>query len=153
MKFAVAFVSGLVFALGLGIGGMLLPQKVLGFLDVLGAWDPALVGVMGGGIAVMAVAWRVFARLPRPLCESRVCVPDRNRPVDARLVLGAVIFGVGWGLGGYCPGPSIVSLVTLAPPVLVHAASMAVGVVAYHLVWRVAEAAKAASSDAAVADG
>jgi len=141
VKAVLSFVAGLVFALGLGVGGMLLPEKVLGFLDVAGAWDPALAGVMAGGIAVMAVAWRVFARLPHPLVETRVCVPDRDRPIDGRLLAGAVIFGVGWGLGGYCPGPAIVSLVTRMPAVLAHVAGMIVGVVTFVVVRRFAQAA------------
>lgn len=101
-QYAIAFLSGLVFAAGLGLAGMTQPAKVLGFLDIGGAWDPSLAFVMVGAIAVHAVAWRVAAR--------RGVVIETPSGVDVRLVGGAALFGIGWGLSGWCPGPSVVAL-------------------------------------------
>lgn len=104
----VAFFAGAVFALGLGISGMTLPQKVIGFLDVTGDWDGSLAFVMGGAVVVMAIAYRLRLRMQAPAFDARFHLPTR-RDLDARLLTGAALFGVGWGLGGLCPGPAIVS--------------------------------------------
>ena len=104
-----AFFTGLVFGAGLLIGGMTQPSKVNGFLDVAGAWDPSLMFVMVGGIATHLALYRWVTRRPSPLLEPRFMIPTR-KDIDAKLVLGAVIFGVGWGLGGFCPGPGLVSV-------------------------------------------
>jgi uncharacterized membrane protein YedE/YeeE len=106
-QWLVAFLSGGLFALGLGVAGMTRPEKVLGFLDLLGDWDPSLALVMVGAIAVHALAHRV--RTGRPLLGGTFQLPTR-RDIDVRLVMGAALFGVGWGLAGYCPGPGLVSL-------------------------------------------
>ena len=117
-----AFASGLLFAVGLGIAGMTQPAKVLGFLDVFGAWDPSLAFVMVGAIAVyMPVFWWV-----RREHGPRLHLPTR-RPIDLRIVLGAALFGVGWGLAGYCPGPALVSLATLGAPALAFGVAMLAG--------------------------
>ncbi|MDX9730447.1 MAG: YeeE/YedE family protein [Bdellovibrionales bacterium] len=105
----IALVVGFVFALGLGISGMTQPQKVIGFLDVFGAWDPSLVFVMIGAIAVHFVTYRLIRRRSSPLLSPQWHVPTK-REVTPALVIGSVLFGVGWGLGGFCPGPAIVSL-------------------------------------------
>jgi uncharacterized protein len=126
MKLAVvSFVSGVVFAAGLALSGMTQPAKVLGFLDVFGGWDPTLAFVMAGAIVVAAWAFRSGHR-PAPAHGS----------IDAPLVAGAVIFGVGWGLTGLCPGPAIVSLASgrLGPWVFV--AAMAVGIASHRLLAR-----------------
>ena len=127
----VAFVSGLLFAVGLGIAGMTQPSRVLGFLDVLGPWDPSLAFVMAGAIAVyMPVVWwarRVLAR--------RLHLPTRRR-IDAPLVVGSAMFGVGWGLAGYCPGPALVSLATLTGPALAFGAAMLVGMRLHRMLER-----------------
>ena len=94
-----ALVSGLLFGLGLGLSGMTLPSKVIGFLDVTGAWDASLAFVMIGAIAVHAVLFRVVTRRVSPLFDAEFHIPSR-RDVDGPLVLGAALFGVGWGLGG-----------------------------------------------------
>ena len=125
-----ALLSGFVFALGLGISGMTLPSKVVGFLDVAGAWDPSLAFVMVGAIGVHLVGHRLAMRRATPLFDATFHLPAA-RKVDARLVGGAALFGVGWGLAGYCPGPAIVSLVSGVPAVLVSVASMAVGTIVY----------------------
>lgn len=106
---AVSFLSGVLFALGLVIGGMTQPAKVQGFLDVTGAWDPTLVFVMGGALIVYGVLYRLIMKRPAPLLEAKFHVPSR-RDLDGRLIGGAALFGVGWGLAGYCPGPGLASL-------------------------------------------
>jgi uncharacterized membrane protein YedE/YeeE len=121
-----AGLSGLLFGAGLVISGMTNPNKILGFLDVFGAWDGSLMWVMAGAIGVHALAYRWIRRRPAPLFDSTFRVPTR-RDLDARLVLGAGLFGVGWGLSGYCPGPSVVALASLRPSVVVFVAALAVG--------------------------
>lgn len=122
----VAFISGLVFALGLGISGMTRPEKVMGFLNIVHGWDPSLMFVMMGAIAVHALALRFILKRPHPLFEQKFYVPTL-RQLDARLLVGAAIFGLGWGLGGYCPGPAITSLVTGSLGPLVFVGAMGVG--------------------------
>jgi uncharacterized protein len=105
---AAAF-AGLLFATGLAMSGMTSPARVLGFLDVLGDWDPQLVFVMGGAVGSYAVLyWLIRRKFPQPLLDSRYHVPERGRP-DLKLVVGAALFGVGWGLMGLCPGPALVT--------------------------------------------
>jgi uncharacterized membrane protein YedE/YeeE len=105
----VSFLCGVIFALGLGISGMTRPAKVLAFLDVTGAWDPSLAFVMIGAIAVHAVLTRVILRRGEPLLAPAFALPTR-RDIDAQLLVGAAIFGVGWGLAGLCPGPAVTVL-------------------------------------------
>jgi hypothetical protein len=128
----VAFVCGLVFAAGLGLSGMARPSKVLGFLDVAGDWDPSLALVMGGALGVAFVAFPLVLRRARPAFDARFHLAAKH-PVDARLVVGAALFGVGWGLGGYCPGPAIVALATGARPTIAFVLSMAAGMVLFRL--------------------
>jgi uncharacterized protein len=104
-----AFGAGLLFGIGLVVSGMTQPQKVIGFLDLFGQFDPSLMFVMLGAIAVHAVAYRFSVRRGRPLFAPAFEWPSR-RNVDRKLLLGAAVFGAGWGLGGYCPGPAVVSL-------------------------------------------
>jgi uncharacterized membrane protein YedE/YeeE len=121
-----AFAAGLLFGVGLVLSGMTQPQKVLGFLDVFGRFDASLLFVMGGAVGVHALAYRLITRRNAPLFASVFALPTR-RDVDAKLLLGAAIFGVGWGLSGYCPGPSIVSLAAGATPVVVFVLAMLAG--------------------------
>jgi uncharacterized membrane protein YedE/YeeE len=107
--FLASFACGLVFAIGLALGGMTQPSKVVGFLDFTGSWDPSLAFVMGGALAVHAVLGRFVRARPGPLFSPAFTLPTRT-DVDRRLVAGAAIFGVGWGLGGFCPGPALVAL-------------------------------------------
>ena len=109
MKEVVAFVCGVVFALGLGIGGMTQPTRVLAFLDVAGDWDPRLALVMLGAIVVYAPMYRLVCRRGRPILAPAFDLPTRRR-VDGPLVAGALVFGIGWGLAGLCPGPALTSL-------------------------------------------
>lgn len=109
MKTAVAFVCGIVFAVGLAFSGMLQPAKVLGFLDVFGRWDPALAFVMGPAVGVYLAVWRWRRGRASP-CGSTVPA-ESIHTLDLRLILGASLFGAGWGLCGICPGPALVNLV------------------------------------------
>jgi len=123
---ALALAAGAVFGVGLGVSGMAKPGKVLAFLDVGGDWDPTLLFVMGGAVGVHFWAYRCMRRRSAPRFAERFSVPA-GMPIDARLGLGAVLFGVGWGLGGYCPGPAFISLATLGLPVLVFVGAMLAG--------------------------
>ncbi|MBI3527381.1 MAG: YeeE/YedE family protein [Betaproteobacteria bacterium] len=102
-------VAGLIFGLGLALSGMTHASKVLGFLDVTGDWDPSLLLVLGGAVAVTVVAFRFILRRPAPVLEDKFKLPVA-RVVDGPLVVGAAIFGIGWGISGYCPGPGIALL-------------------------------------------
>lgn len=114
MGAAVALLSGLVFGVGLGIAGMTDPAKILAFLDLLGHWSPALMAVMGGAIAVHAVGYRFIRnRRAAPRWGTAFHEPTATT-IDARLLGGAALFGVGWGITGFCPGPGIVSLANVA---------------------------------------
>jgi uncharacterized membrane protein YedE/YeeE len=126
----VSFASGLLFAIGLGISGMTQPAKVQGFLDVAGRWDPSLAFVMGGALLVGVLSFTVILRRPSPILERRFHLPERAR-IDGRLVGGAALFGAGWGLSGYCPGPAVLSVVSGAPGAIVFVAMMIVGMLAF----------------------
>jgi uncharacterized membrane protein YedE/YeeE len=119
----VPFASGGLFAAGLALGGMTLPSKVVAFLDVTGRWDPSLALVMAGAIAVYAAAYWGSRRLSRPVMTNTFSTPTATK-VDARLVLGSAIFGAGWGLLGYCPGPALVSSASGAAQPLLFSAVM-----------------------------
>jgi len=121
-----AYLAGLLFGFGLILAGMTDTSKVIGFLDFFGAWDPSLAFVMVGAIGVHALLFRLIVKRPAPLVDSHFHVPTR-RELDLRLVGGAAIFGVGWGLAGFCPGPGIVSLGTGTVAALVFVAAMALG--------------------------
>ena len=110
MKDFLALISGIVFGTGLGLSQMIDRQRVLGFLDLAGTWDPTLLFVLAGAVAFTIVAFRFVLRRKTPLLADKFYVPSRN-DVDGKLVLGAALFGVGWGLSGYCPGPGITALV------------------------------------------
>jgi len=130
----IAFVSGVIFALGLGLSGMTNPNKVIGFLDLFGAWDPSLLFVMGGAIAIHlpATAWarRHGMFLPAVPCAGRTEEPVGGvaSAIDRPLVAGAAIFGIGWGLSGYCPGPAVVGAASGTLPTLLFFAAMLVGI-------------------------
>jgi uncharacterized protein len=124
-----ALLSGLVFGLGLVISGMTQPAKILGFLDVFGVWDPTLAFVMGGALAIALPGFYLARGRERPLLAKQFRWPTR-KDIDAPLVVGAVLFGVGWGLVGLCPGPAIVNLATFMPQVFLFVVAMAVGMVA-----------------------
>jgi uncharacterized protein len=129
-QLVVAFVSGALFALGLAVSGMTDPQKVIGFLDVTGAWDPSLALVMVGAIGVHTVAARWALRARRPLLSGAFVLP-RVAGIDAPLVAGAALFGLGWGASGFCPGPALLDLAAPSTSVVLFVVSMAVGSFAY----------------------
>lgn len=123
---AAAFVAGLVFGAGLVVSGMTRPRKVLGFLDVFGNWDPSLAFVMTGAIGVHIVVYRLIRKRPSPLFTKDWGIPTR-RDIDLRLVLGAAVFGAGWGIAGFCPGPGLVSSVSATPQIMVFLIAMLAG--------------------------
>lgn len=122
----VALVSGLLFALGLGLAGMTQPEKVINFLDVAGDWDPSLAFVMGGAILVYMPILRAVKARGRAMLTPTLQLPTRS-DLDARLIVGAALFGIGWGWAGYCPGPALVSLTSLTGPALLFGAAMFAG--------------------------
>jgi hypothetical protein len=124
-----SFAAGAVFSAGLGISGMTHPSKVIGFLDPLGRWDASLALVMGSAVFVGLAAFPRILRRSAPLFAPRFILPAQ-RGVDTGLLLGAAIFGIGWGLSGLCPGPALVALATGAPPYVIFVATMAVGAIA-----------------------
>ena len=128
-----SLISGLLFGAGLALGGMTDPARVRGFLDLFGAWDPTLAFVMGGAVIVMAVAWRMVARMPQPWLAEAFHLPTRA-DLTPRLIGGAALFGVGWGIAGLCPGPGIAALVIEPMSAAVFVAAMLVGMAAVRLV-------------------
>ena len=122
----VALAAGALFAAGLALSGMTNPSKVLGFLDLGGSWDPSLGCVMGGALAVHSLAVRWQRSQARPICADRFSLPEQSE-IDRRLVGGAALFGVGWGVAGYCPGPALVSLVSGNLGCIVFVLSMLLG--------------------------
>jgi hypothetical protein len=126
MQVAAALVSGLLFGVGLFISGMMNPAKVLGFLDVAGAWDPSLAFVMGGALGVNALAFALTRRRARPLFAETFSLPSLLE-VDRQLLTGSALFGVGWGLVGLCPGPALASLLRGEPAIYAFVAAMALG--------------------------
>lgn len=128
-----AFGAGLLFGIGLWISGMARPEKVLNFLDIAGSWDASLLFVMGGAVAVTLAANRFLLR--KPLLAEKFELPTR-KDIDVPLVAGAAIFGIGWGIGGYCPGPGLTALASLAIDPLVFVAAMLAGGALHRLVTR-----------------
>jgi uncharacterized membrane protein YedE/YeeE len=122
------FFCGVLFALGLIISAMVNPAKVIGFLDLFGDWDPSLALVMAGGLAVTTPAFRLILKRDKPLLDSSFSLPTR-KDIDPRLIGGAVLFGIGWGIAGLCPGPAITSLVTFDGSIWLFVLAMAGGMV------------------------
>lgn len=121
-----ATLSGLVFGAGLALSGMVNPMKVQNFLDFLGSWDPTLIFVMGAGLIVTFFGYRAVLKLPKPLYSDGFHLPGACF-IDGRLLAGAALFGIGWALTGFCPGPAIASLVFGLWPSVLFVAAMAVG--------------------------
>lgn len=118
--------SGLLFGIGLTFSGMGDPARVRGFLDVAGDWDPTLAFVMAGALVVMAAAWAIARRMEHPLFAPRFSLPDRT-DLDWRLVGGAALFGIGWGVAGICPGPAVATLAFAPAAILPFIAAMIAG--------------------------
>jgi hypothetical protein len=144
-----SFICGLIFGLGLLISGMTQPPIVLGFLDVFGRWDPTLAFVMAGALAVSAAGFALARRRPRPLLAATHLWPSRT-DIDRPLVIGSILFGVGWGLVGLCPGPALENLASLSPKVIVFVIAMGLGMIAKD-VWERRASASTAIKDAALA--
>jgi uncharacterized membrane protein YedE/YeeE len=140
-----ALLCGFVFGAGLAVSHMVEPTKVLAFLDVAGHWDPSLVLVMFSAVTVTFVAYRLIARAPSPLLAAKFFLPTRTQ-IDQPLVVGAALFGVGWGLAGYCPGPALAALGlgTWEAPVVV--AALAAGSLTHRWLFESRPAARAAQS-------
>ena len=128
MRYFFALFSGLVFGLGLIAGGMTDPAKVKGFLDLIGPWDPSLAFVMGGAIAVGVFAFAAAKRRTRSWTGDAMEIPS-STVIDRRLIGGGVLFGIGWGIAGFCPGPALVALGSGLAPAGVFVAAMLVGMV------------------------
>ena len=133
---ASTLIAGLLFGLGLALSEMTNPARVLGFLDVTGDWDPVLLMVMAGALLVTLPGFQWIIRSSRSPVLAEVMQLPANRHIDARLVLGACLFGIGWGLAGLCPGPAIVALVTLDPAVVIFVLSMVAGMLLQHILTR-----------------
>ena len=144
MRLFISFVVGLVFGTGLYVSGMTQPSKVQGFLDIFGHWDPSLAFVMAGAVAVGLVAFSIARRRSRTFLGDELRLPPLSN-IDAPLVVGSLIFGVGWGPSGICPGPSIVDVGFFNLPALVFVVSMAAGMVIERLVVTVPAAKPAAT--------
>lgn len=134
MSLVFSLLAGIIFGAGLTLSDMVNPARVLNFLDVTGSWDPTLIFVMAGGLAVTTVGYKLIFRNSSPLIEDRFHLPTQ-RQIDLPLVSGAALFGVGWGLAGICPGPALADLMTLEPKVLIFVAAMLVGMIAVSA-WR-----------------
>lgn len=127
-----AFACGILFGLGLTVAQMINPAKVLAFLDLFGDWDPSLALVMGGALAVAALGFRLVFQRGKPLFAEGFQLPTKT-DLDGRLIGGSALFGIGWGLAGFCPGPALAALATGAQPVFVFFLSMAAGMALYRL--------------------
>jgi hypothetical protein len=125
-----ALIAGVMFGVGLGYAQMIDPQRVLGFLDLTGRWDPTLAFVMGGAVMVTLISFRWVLRRPQPVLDSKFYLPT-SQHIDRPLVIGAAVFGVGWGIGGYCPGPAISALGLGSPNPAVFVLAMVAGSLTY----------------------
>jgi len=138
-----ALAAGTLFGLGLSVAQMIDPAKVINFLDIFGTWDPSLAFVMGGGLLVNAIATPLIMRRKTPILAELFRTPTKHQ-VDSRLIIGGVLFGVGWGIAGYCPGPMLTSLSFANADILTVVAAYVVGTLAARLVLRAWERNKQA---------
>ena len=122
-KIVVALVAGIIFGLGLCVSEMINPTRVIGFLDVFGRWDATLLLVMAAAVTVAGIGFPLVARRAKPILADKFVVPEKT-DVDLRLITGSVLFGVGWGLAGLCPGSAIAALASMSPPILMFVAAM-----------------------------
>ena len=130
-----ALAAGILFGIGLAVAEMTNPAKIQNFLDVFGSWDPSLAFVMAGALTVSVVGFRAVRHRPAPLCAARFRISSETR-LDPELVVGAALFGVGWGLGGLCPGPSLANLFQGVGDIYLFVVAMFVGISLYRLVYR-----------------
>lgn len=132
MKHLSSFVSGLLFSLGLMVSGMINPEKVLAFLDIAGAWDPSLAFVMGGAVITTFLGYKFVLKRDTPVFDDEFFVPERTE-IDRKLLIGAALFGIGWGLVGICPGPGLVVFAAAPSLVIAFVAAMIAGMLAHRL--------------------
>lgn len=132
MRSISALAAGFVFSIGLVISQMVNPQKVLGFLDLFDQWDPSLAFVMGGALLVTAIGYRLVVNSNAPVYAEKFHIPT-NKMITLKLVVGSVLFGIGWGLAGLCPGPALAALSVGGLPVVVFLLSMFAGALVYQL--------------------
>ena len=124
--FLTTFVAGLLFGMGLAVSEMVDPGRVTGFLDIAGQWDPTLLLVMGGALTITLPGFYMVLKLPGPWFSERFSLPTK-KDLDWRLIAGATLFGIGWGMAGFCPGPALAALVTLSPQVVLFMLAMIAG--------------------------
>ena len=129
MRLVSSYLIGLIFGIGISISGMANPAKVLNFFDVAGTWDPSLIFVMGGAVVVVFLGYRVVLRRPAPMIDTRFHLPDNPR-IDARLLGGSAVFGIGWGIAGFCPGGALPALGTGRLEVIAFVAALIAGIFA-----------------------
>ena len=134
----VSFISGIIFAIGLGISGMTQPQKVIGFLDIFGDWDPSLMFVMIGAIIVHSISYFTLKKTQKPKLDSKYYIPTDTK-INKSLIVGSLLFGLGWGISGFCPGPGIVSLFSGYTASIYFVISMIGGMFLYRLFSKVKE--------------
>jgi len=132
VKIAAALLAGLLFGLGLALSGMLDPVRVQGFLDITGAWDPSLAFVLGGAVGVSALGSLLARHVQHPLLAESFDIPS-SRQIDAKLLGGSALFGIGWGLAGFCPGPALSALSLALPKAFVFVAAMLLGMWGYKI--------------------
>jgi uncharacterized membrane protein YedE/YeeE len=128
----VALVAGALFGAGLAFSGMADPARVQGFLDLFGRWDPTLAFVMGGAMIPMALAWMVQRRLDKPFADAHFSLPGTSL-IDRKLVIGAVLFGTGWGISGLCPGPGLADLAINPLPALAFVIALFAGMIVHRV--------------------
>ncbi len=128
MKSIISLLTGIMFGAGLCISGMVNPMKVINFLDISGTWDPSLGLVMGGGLTVMIIANLIGRRMNRPMYAEYWRLPTRDK-LDTQLIVGSAIFGIGWGVGGFCPGPALTAIAYSNSTMLLGVGAYAVGAV------------------------
>lgn len=129
MRLVSSYLIGLIFGIGISISGMANPAKVLNFFDFAGTWDPSLIFVMGGAVVVAFLGYRVVLRRPAPMIDTRFHLPDNPR-IDARLLGGSAVFGIGWGIAGFCPGGALPALGTGRVEVMAFVAALIAGIFA-----------------------
>jgi len=134
LRILVNLFAGALFGLGLAVSGMVDPAKVIGFLDVVGDWDPTLAFVMGGALLVTIPAFRLIFKRPSPVLAEDFELPTKKE-LDARLLGGSALFGVGWGLSGFCPGPAVTALATGLTPVFAFVVAMIAGMAIYKRIF------------------
>ena len=149
MRLVSAYLIGLVFGIGIAVSGMANPAKVINFFDVAGSWDPSLAFVMGGALLVTFLGYRLVLQRPRPVLVAQFRIPT-SRTIDARLIAGSAVFGIGWGISGFCPGGAIPALGTGRIEPLVAVAALLAGIFAARLIMHLTQrnTAPAATTDA-----